>query len=1164
MYNIGSSMPNIVLPTYNGEGYNNTAQFDLLDKYTNDPDFQNRVFLISFINVQRECNWLTNIKTLKNNPYFPGKYRMIIALFRHDGTNFTSIASDDASDAVTNAGLTDNDFADIPILLDTNGIISSGFLNGIINSGQPGYDPGYGTTYTEYKMWAYITTNDLKISDKWHTECKSSTNPSNNDPISFNMFGSNTVFINPTGSFTAGQKVTLDLSAITPLVGKKIVTFNDNPQSYNPDFSGPRIKSVIPADGSSISGNVSIVITFTDPLTDGNNYLNYRLSGPGANSVTINSDDVHYQEFNGFDSKDFNNTEFFVLQRLIYLCSNPAILYAVPENHMVLRELPVDNSTAHVDIVFSKPVISGSSDPDSSNFSLTGGGWGTHTIDTVVYSGKEKYENRVVVEFTDGALSDNPDSSMKITVLNIEDSNKPSPIALSGSNEIKYTADVTAPVAELSDVPENPTNDNALDVTVGGEGVTSYKYKLNNNPWSNEIPISTHIKASGLTDGTHTLKVCAKDAAGNWQTEVDATSHSWTVDTQAPIAQLSNLPENPTCKANIQVTVGGNEVEAYLYRLDDSEWSDELSITQPITASNLAPGNHILKVVGRDAAGNWQSQTSPTSHSWTIKSIIPHEVVFVLDLSGSMGRRAPLSGGQLSPHPKIWYLRNTVTRIIQNWYDQTLEDDCYLEDKVGFTCFKSHAFTRNYLPVDQSLVRISDNWTGGENLELFIQTLGASGCTAMGAALTFAMGMLDYTSPDPSRKRRIILVTDGMQNRNPLVYKQGSSIMINTIGQSQFPEGLSNLCSQSDNNGASSKYWGMPPWAIFDSNNPQNNVPIYTIGIGDTAPWQTMLEEISNSTGGTHYQDTESWWNGDETFDQLFQEIFADNSPQIVTSGSGILTEGMTSSEQKFIINRSAKRATINLCWPSTIKLIFTIKKGNTMISNFLNKTEGINYRVATISFSGVNPEGEWVMEIKRRSLNRIDQPIPYYFSVFVEETVLDLHVLNLKKTLFTGQSFQIGIKILQNKRPVDAIHSAVATVERPEFPVEKLLPKFDKTFSSQKIKKRPDIYPEEMKIDMLYQNPESLKMLTRKVKLKLKLQPGRVNNKKFIAKKKWFHKPGLLQAVFKDASIPGIYRIKYEITGEGKECGKFMRTIVRKAVVHPPSDKKISDTPSH
>jgi len=62
--------------------------------------------------------------------------------------------------------------------------------------------------------------------------------------------------------------------------------------------------------------------------------------------------------------------------------------------------------------------------------------------------------------------------------------------------------------------------------------------------------------------------------------------------------------------------VGGTDVVAYRYKLDEGGYSAELPVATPIVLTGLGDGPHTVSVLGRDSAGNWQ--VVPTTASWTV------------------------------------------------------------------------------------------------------------------------------------------------------------------------------------------------------------------------------------------------------------------------------------------------------------------------------------------------------------------------------------------------------------------------------------------------------------------------------------------------------------------------------------------------------------------
>ncbi|MBF0548462.1 MAG: SUMF1/EgtB/PvdO family nonheme iron enzyme [Candidatus Riflebacteria bacterium] len=186
-----------------------------------------------------------------------------------------------------------------------------------------------------------------------------------------------------------------------------------------------------------------------------------------------------------------------------------------------------------------------------------------------------------------------------------------------------WVVDTTPPNASLIAKPASVINQTNSSFSIGGDGVTLYRYKLDSGSWSSDCTTSTLIDLTNLADGIHQISIIGRDSAGNWQSDTQPTIYSWTIDTTPPTAQLTNTPGNPTSQNAASISVSGSDVSFYKFRLDGGSWSAEIAISNPISLSNLTGGSHTLTVIGRDSAGNWQSESSQTSYSWVISVGLP-------------------------------------------------------------------------------------------------------------------------------------------------------------------------------------------------------------------------------------------------------------------------------------------------------------------------------------------------------------------------------------------------------------------------------------------------------------------------------------------------------------------------------------------------------------
>jgi uncharacterized repeat protein (TIGR02543 family) len=174
-------------------------------------------------------------------------------------------------------------------------------------------------------------------------------------------------------------------------------------------------------------------------------------------------------------------------------------------------------------------------------------------------------------------------------------------------------------------IPPNPptvtgtplTNDTTPDWTwsPSGSGDGTYRYKLDNGDLTDGATItsSTGFTPSGaLVEGSHTLYVQERDAAGNWSS---SGSFELVVDITPPSAPVVT-GTTPTSDATPTWTWspgGGDGNGSYRYKLDSSDLTIGSTTTGSLSftpVSLLPSGEHVLYVQESDAAGNWSSSGS--------------------------------------------------------------------------------------------------------------------------------------------------------------------------------------------------------------------------------------------------------------------------------------------------------------------------------------------------------------------------------------------------------------------------------------------------------------------------------------------------------------------------------------------------------------------------
>ncbi len=115
-----------------------------------------------------------------------------------------------------------------------------------------------------------------------------------------------------------------------------------------------------------------------------------------------------------------------------------------------------------------------------------------------------------------------------------------SPAAGSGANGLDMGAAVPAG-ASLSGEPPALTYLTGATLTVGGPGITDYRFRLDNGVYGAETPVGSPLVLAGLANGVHTVRVIGKNSAGVWQSTNQPALRSWTVSNTLARVRLNEI-----------------------------------------------------------------------------------------------------------------------------------------------------------------------------------------------------------------------------------------------------------------------------------------------------------------------------------------------------------------------------------------------------------------------------------------------------------------------------------------------------------------------------------------------------------------------------------------------------------------------------------------------
>jgi hypothetical protein len=186
---------------------------------------------------------------------------------------------------------------------------------------------------------------------------------------------------------------------------------------------------------------------------------------------------------------------------------------------------------------------------------------------------------------------------------------------------LTWQIDLTPPAVQIDSGPGGLTNDSTPTFAFSSEPGTAFECSIDTGT-PNFGPCSgpgTHTPAAPLSDGPHTFRVRATDAAGNQAT----ATRSFEVDATAPETQITANPpalsNSPTADFSFFGSdPGGSGVASFECRRDAEDWTPCAS---PRSYSALAEGAHSFEVRAIDQAGNTDS--SPASFTWTIETVAP-------------------------------------------------------------------------------------------------------------------------------------------------------------------------------------------------------------------------------------------------------------------------------------------------------------------------------------------------------------------------------------------------------------------------------------------------------------------------------------------------------------------------------------------------------------
>lgn len=512
----------------------------------------------------------------------------------------------------------------------------------------------------------------------------------------------------------------------------------------------------------------------------------------------------------------------------------------------------------------------------------------------------------------------------------------------------------------------------------------------------------------------------------------------------------------------------------------------------------------------------------------TVNPTKDFDVMLVLDISGSMGDPCP--GCEES---KLKELKKAV----QAFMDPLINDHYYRpdRDRIGVVFFQSIVDESGASPI-----YIHDDVQLNNLFNNVINPQTDGGATAMGGGLQTGIDSL-LRNNELGNSQNIILVTDGMQNRNPMIVYEPDEIRIKDVDVSLPgpPYGNSDVDPHPS------------PLEIND----ELGVRIFSIGINATGDYADLLMKLADSTDGTHnIEPAADALKFDQFFTQSFVDMMRGCSPQLIDYRFGTLSN--ETKTEVFAVEEGVNHVLLKLSGKTTdgSNLRFSVRKDGEDLTHAGHVSDKAHYRIysidlpATTGGKTIQAAGDWEMVISGKS------DMDYRACAIVDNAPLRYESTVGWQYNFAGNPLELAVSLFDNLgRPIEDA-SVTADIYNPSRKWDRIL---SNASVARMLRWRFSVLKKDLNyLDGLYRTDSVLVDLPDHAARKRQLL---IQSKKFSR----FFKPeqasvsliyqgnGLYSLKYTGTRKTGIYKIDFRIEGKLKGRGEFRRIETRSGIIH-------------
>ena len=538
-------------------------------------------------------------------------------------------------------------------------------------------------------------------------------------------------------------------------------------------------------------------------------------------------------------------------------------------------------------------------------------------------------------------------------------------------------------------------------------------------------------------------------------------------------------------------------------------------------ATSVVSGGEVVTNCGC-ASRRVKGITMPVPPGGADMGRLPMDLILVLDQSGSMV--LPAASGALVS--RFSALQSAVGQFVANWATEGMTTDPnsgYAKDRLGVVYFDTNAaqalaggfyVSRGIAPPGPTHA-----W---KPYETDVLAEVPKDLTALGKGLLIA---IDQRNKFPGNDATVVVMTDGMQNVNPLIRRamggpNAPYLVLDTDGSITGTGGALEVALRSQ------------------------CLPMLTVSVGDIAsPWAELLERIAAETAGTH-----KLTRGTElpaTFLAQLTEALKGNTLTLALSQAGALPQGTNSVTTEVLLDGSVRNALITLGTVGATnqqRLSLRIISPDGTQVRPTARMDGPTYTTQRIDIPATGKPGTWKLVAVREGsgggstdggviiTGASIPPTPYQFTVLAEERSLDMRTRVLGTPHVAGEPLTLAVDLSFNGKQLETLDGKLtARVEHPNAPIGTVLRDMKNPETRPDGSKDPRT-PYQQKVDALLLDP------------KVAAQLGTTTDKdalELASKGK-----GLFTLEFPDTKTPGLYRFHVTLDMKNPDTGDLIHRV--------------------